>query len=105
MSEQRNDSRNDSHLPECRYVARVEGNGTVVVRMDEGCICDRLRACEQRVMDRELMLNFTSLDMVRAYQRGLDAAREAVDALQSMTGLLGKADALAAIDALREEQK
>lgn len=41
----------------------------------------------------------------RAYRQGrLDGfseARDAVAALQSMTGLLGKADALAAIDGLR----
>ena len=84
------------HLPECFYYMDDFGNG-------ERCICDRLRACEERV---------------------LEAAREAVeeirDAIQTHYRIdcepPGKVDwsqhrkcdpindALAAIDALREEK-
>ena len=67
-----------THLPECWL---SEG------KFDAVCLCDRLRACEQRV---------------------LDAAREAVAALQMgvlPTGilLLKREDALGAIDALRQK--
>ena len=65
-----------THLPECWL---TEG------KFDAVCLCDRLRVCEQRV---------------------LDAAREAVAALQMgplTTGdfLLKRENALAAIDALK----
>ena len=67
-----------SHLPECWL---SEG------KFDAVCICDRLRACEQRL---------------------LDAAREAVAALQmgvltTGTLLLKREDALGAIDALGQK--
>ena len=67
-----------THLPE-RWLS--EG------KFDALCLCDRLRACEQRV---------------------LDAAREAVAALQMgvlTTGdlLLKRQDALAALDTLKEK--
>ena len=68
-----------THLPECWL---SEG------KFDAVCMCDRLRVCEQRV---------------------LDAAREAVEALdigrEVRFSVDVKADALAAIDALREETK
>ena len=79
------------HLPECPVAVARPGTFT-------SCICDRLRACEQRV---------------------LDAARAAVEALEPLLDVEkrnggydccgcttpGKllADALAAIDALRGE--
>ena len=70
-----------THLPECYK----EGS-------TDSCICDELRACEQRV---------------------LDAAREALDALPTeQTVKEGVSEfwveinhAIAAIDALREETK
>ena len=67
-----------THLPECWL---SEG------KFDAVCMCDRLRVCEQRL---------------------LDAAREAVAALQmgvltTGTLLLKREDALAAIHALREK--
>ena len=67
-----------THLPECWL-----SDG----KFDAVCMCDRLRACEQRV---------------------LDAAREAVAALQmgvltTGTLLLKRDEALAAIDALRDK--
>lgn len=73
------------HLPECRKVVGVDDNGTTWVRLGERCVCDQLRACEQRV---------------------LDAAREAVDSMVIETAGNSAAtvnQALAAIDALREK--
>lgn len=68
------------HLPECPVAPR---RGTI---NPSDCICDRLRACEQRV---------------------LDAAREAVAAVgvRKDTSHDMRVQALAAIDALRKEQK
>lgn len=69
------------HLPECDCYGRSHGECAL-------CICDRLRACEKRV---------------------LDAARDAVMALTTDLALsdqdtvVYRADALAAIDALREK--
>jgi hypothetical protein len=85
---------------------------------DDGCICDRLRACEARVRDGwEPWCNEVSYDAGHA--AALDAARDAVAAMEpllSETPLHGgydccgcstldqlHADALAAIDALRGE--
>ena len=61
------------HLPECLHDDDTYGLRGL-------CICDELRACEQRV---------------------LDAAREAVERVSSLLQPLGPA--LAAIDALREK--
>lgn len=80
-----------------------------------------LRACEARVREDERSSNFTPDDhsngMTEAYQRGLDAAREAVEAIPAPYKIRGdfetyahysegKADfkdaALSAIDALRQ---
>ena len=61
------------HLPECPKATPK--------LITVNCICHSLRACEERV---------------------LDAAREAVAGLDS-SGLIYEADALAAIDALREK--
>ena len=44
-------------------------------------MCDALRACEQRVFQEQI--KGRQHDMVMAYLRGLDAAREAVAALRS----------------------
>ena len=77
------------HLPECLHDDRTYGLRGL-------CICDELRACEQRV---------------------LDAAREAVAALvrydhnnyalvcQPDGWAIDRDEALAAIDRLREEKK
>ena len=49
------------------------------------CCCDALRACEKRVREDEQSHNFSPEihwdGMAEAYQRGLDAAREAVRGL------------------------
>ena len=83
------------HLPECW--AKHESDPPA------WCICDELRACEQRVRESEACL------ADRNYMRGLDAAREAVVALcwrKQYEGFVSTVDpqrVLAAIDALREE--
>ncbi|MBU6278683.1 MAG: hypothetical protein KGN78_05510 [Actinomycetales bacterium] len=106
------------HLPECECYGRNHGGCAL-------CICDRLRACEQRVRQSAATLwDRTSEQMaaarVEGIRAGLDAARKAVVALKpwlkvekykggydccgcSTTYDLMR-DALAAIDALREEK-
>lgn len=73
------------HLPECPEVDPKWGSW---------CICDRLRACEQRVHD-----HYSNLAPV-GFVLGVQAARDAVAALPYGSPL---DDALAAIDALRGE--
>jgi hypothetical protein len=72
------------HLPECNYEKNPERNA---------CICQRLRACEQRVLDvaREAVLGAKAIDV--AHGRGLDEPAQFV----------WLNNALAAIDALREK--
>ena len=97
------------HLPECYEPFAIPR--TCVV-------CDALRACEERVREDERSNNFTPDDhangMGEAYQRGLDAAREAVAAVEGGYSVppempVGafisamRREHLAAIDALREE--
>ena len=90
-----------NHLPECWL---SEG------KFDAVCICDRLRACEQRVeeaMDRA-WTQTVALAVAHTRTATLDAAREAVAALQMgvlTTGdlLLKRQDALAALDTLKEK--
>ena len=120
------------HLPECPMANDCKHdyyNEPPIQCADcgESCICDRLRACEQRVLaEREAdgpwfrsVVHQCCEDKQTAYAAGLDAAREAVAALEprlklekykggydccgcSTTYDLMK-DALAAIDALREQ--
>ena len=97
------------HLPECSYTPGIWYS------LDDDCICDALRACEQRVND-EWVRDYGGH---RAFALGVQAAREAVVALTprldvekykggydccgcSTTYDLME-DALAAIDALRGE--
>ena len=84
------------HLPECEAY-RDECGG--------GCICHHVRACEQRVFQEQIAGR--QYDMVLGYQRGLGAARRALQLLPK-GGMGLKAhqlwrDARAAIDALREK--
>ena len=91
----------NNHLPEC-YQSEGKWGG--------GCICIRLRACEERVeesMDRAWE-KFSRDQFDAGYAAALDAAREAVAALKigvltTGTLLLKREDALVAIDALREK--
>lgn len=88
------------HVPEC-FNGRQRSGGLP-------CICDRLRACEQRVAQESYPLLFD-----KGVTAGLSAARDAVAALCDCVHLNGKhasscaiqdaVAALAAIDALRGE--
>ena len=95
------------HLPEClRIEYTVNRHGYTLTAGSNGCICDRLRACEARVLqeiDREAFALDEGDPYREAYRAGLDAAREAVERVSTLFEPLGPA--LAAIDALREEQK
>ena len=84
------------HLPECP---------TAWMR---DCICTELRLCEQRI--REEWYEAQSEAWEQGFHHALDAAREAVARTCGHTKHQGGRscahdDALAAIDALREEQK
>jgi hypothetical protein len=73
------------------------------------CICDALRTCEARVHEAAYQAGKAYGLTVNGYTRGLDAARESVAevlAYESPMGpLIRSMAALAAIDALREEEK
>lgn len=111
-----------NHLPECTHDSRV----------NDWCICDRLRACEQRVTERHNAEHED--DRLAAFQNGYDAAtvKERQRSVLLIADAYGKAlsaardavaaeciahhgytpgqtcpyctDALAAIDALKGEQ-
>ena len=98
------------HLPECPCQCAYDCGGP--------CICDALRACEERVREDERSNNFTLDDhsngMTEAYRRGLDAVRGAVASCTWDKGVSSDFDAtvsavlaetLNAIDALREEKQ
>jgi hypothetical protein len=90
------------HVEECPSYY-VDCWGTICYcDYDHICMCRELRACEQRVREDERSNNFTPDDhangMTEAYQRGLDAAREAVLHSHPFASQRG----LAAIDALRK---
>ena len=112
------------HLPECPC-NHADERGCFLISAETDrcvdCICPQLRACEQRV-EREwiehcnrveqrvrederalIAVEQTTLAELNAeYRKGLDAAREAVERVSTLFEPLGPA--LAAIDALREEQ-
>jgi len=77
---------NALHLPECpKYFDRY-----AMAR----CMCDPLRACEQRVGESAYEIG---------YRNGLEAAREAVRGVQEDSVFVRIDDALDAIDALKEK--
>lgn len=96
------------HLPECPQFCDGKppkcrgGDCTLCDEVD--CICDALRACEQRMLDDDVLA--AAYHGQKGYAAGVQAAREAVD------GYLAKgtcpdcsftsrdSDILAAIDAL-----
>ncbi len=100
------------HLPEClRYDYPTES-------ANEPCICPALRACEARMEARNQgFADMASFELGKreerkrsaaliadAYAAGVQAARDAVEALEPVVRGIGmKADALAAIDALKGE--
>lgn len=77
------------HLPECFWPDAPER---------AVCICDRLRACEQRVRHEGLGV------CIVHYDAGVSAAYEAVLNAGLCAPHRCQSDALAAIDALRGEE-
>ena len=107
------------HLPECPYVV-FDQQGQIPATVIPGrCICRALRACEQRVRNQDIATRHADLQEAKAllasrdeaWYAGVDAAREAVEAVDPPSEAYddwhpkGKRLALAAIDALREEKK
>ena len=89
------------HLPECPHSEPALSPGFLVM-----CICDRLRACEQRVWKQPLLV----VSRRAGWNDALIAAREAIetafwDALEALDPLDPQTITLAlnAIDALREK--
>ena len=103
----------DDEVPEHGYCSMQQG--VFCIHCHQWCICDRLRACEQRVAIYEFMSS-AYFAKARRHLIGqtLDAVREAVDGccvLDSVDteddeflpgSFLDQAEVLAAIDALRE---
>jgi hypothetical protein len=91
------------HLPECEPDLQLPDGSFIA------CICDRLRACEARVRGDWEMSNGPAFEFSRGYVKGLDAARDAVAAVDPDApggnmdyGINVQRRALAAIDALRD---
>lgn len=94
------------HLPEC-VIPQVDYpcRQCWEIECECTCICERLRACEQRVTHKEFLLDEGDpyREVYRAgFRDALDAAREAVERVSSLLQPLGPA--LAAIDALKEDK-
>ena len=82
------------HLPECECYGKNHGECAL-------CICDRLRACEQRVTHKEFLLDEGDpyREVYRAgYRKGLAAAREVVSWTQDVDDALDAINALAEMD-------
>jgi hypothetical protein len=113
------------HLPECRLTHRCHGltgvEGKHTMKMDyceaccRPCICDELRACEQRVTEQweslrgwgESYAYKTGSDrgFDAGYVAALDAAEAAINKEPRTTNLMiTLQDALSAICGLREEK-
>ena len=106
------------HLPECDSAFTDLHTANCVCR----CICPELRSCEQRVRDELFPLRWSRAEQLETarvngwhagwnaalqdgYAAGLDAAREAVAAECHHDDPNEWCIYVAAIDALREEQK
>lgn len=104
------------HLPECPLLEPCDDevaehgycsmqHGVFCIHCQRWCVCDRLRACEQRVRDKHSQPD-AYRGWVKGYAAGLDAARKAVRAIpmDDMCCMCPTDKALtAAIDALREK--
>ena len=90
------------HLPECW--AKHESDPPA------WCICDELRACEERVLKDTVPGEWHEKRMAWVRKDALDAAREAVkgvnwfnDEGKMLSAIVATADSIAAIDALRKK--
>ena len=86
------------HLPECIYEPEHFDTEQNIVWGWKPCICDQLRACEQRLLDaaREAVETLDPLLAVEKHKGGYDCC-----GCDTPDKLLY--DALAAIDALKEK--
>lgn len=102
MSNQRNDSRNDSHLPECPWADRGYAFP---------CICDRLRSCEQRVLLEDDDYAYVAAQAEaegrrRGWNEALETARERIMRLPYEIDdeiLIDRDEVIGWIDGLRQE--
>ena len=96
------------HLPECPLLEPCDDDvpehgycsmqrGAFCIHCHQWCICDRLRACEERVRHEGLGV------CIQHYDAGVQAAREAVLNAGLCAPHRCQSDALAAIDALMEK--
>lgn len=116
------------HMPECPLLepcsADTPNHGfcsrqnAICIHCERQCICDRLRACEERVFALHPEWTVTGMckpecaacrrltelitEWEYGYEKGIDAAREAVAALPEYRM---RDTCIAAIDELREEKK
>ena len=72
----------DAHLPECPVEAMLASGRTVAA---QSCICEQLRACEQRCDEKRhaevrAWSELSRDNFDHGFAAGLDAAREAVEA-------------------------
>ena len=108
-----------THLPECNYTPEYFVPEDNILWRGEPCICDALRACEQRVTEQWESLRgwgesyayktgFTrgkDNGFDAGYAAGLDAAEAAINKAPRTTNLMiTLQDALADIRALRAEK-
>lgn len=89
-------SEQTDHLPECW------DHPDLTDKTGHPCICERLRACEKRVLLSKPNIELSALyGYELGHAEALDAARDAVEALRGDNGWTG--NPTAAIDALRGE--
>ncbi len=97
------------HLPECPVEKMLRSGRTVG---SQSCICEQLRACEQRCDEKRHAEVRAWSELSRdnfddGFAAGLDAAREAVAAVEYLPTnpeKMIRSMALDAIDALKEKQ-
>lgn len=76
----------NEHLPECHY---VKDTGGVRYAWND-CICDELRACEERVLKDTVPGEWHEKRMAWVRKDALDAAREAVEAIPAPYKVIGQ---------------
>lgn len=96
-----------THLPECSVRTYTTDDGMVYEVAGDLCICDRLRACEQRIEANNIIIDTINQNNAydKGYAAGVSAARDAVAAApwdtENWIAHAQRAADLAAIDALR----